>query len=88
MSCRHLVNKGTDTTLDLRLCKGLISTILRTISFTILAVFPHKICQIVASVPLVLQILAQLNDCAIHLVWVEMVSRTTWRRFFLLLHTL
>ena len=28
----------------------------------------HKICQSEASIPLVLQILAQLNDCAIHLV--------------------
>ena len=45
----------TNIPFDLELCDGVISTIIRTISLTILAMLLHRIGQRVASVPLVLQ---------------------------------
>lgn len=58
-SFRQHFNKKTDIPLDLRMCKGIIGTILRTISLTILADPLHIFGQSVASVSLVLLILAQ-----------------------------
>ena len=80
-SCCQLFNEGKDIPLDSKLCDGVNGKIFCTISLTILAMLPHKFGQSVASIPLVLQILSQINNCAIHLVWVDMVSRTTLRRF-------
>ena len=81
-SCHQLVNKRTDIPLDLKLRRGVIGAILRTIILTILAVIPHGTGESVASVSLVLRILAQSNDCEIHIVSIEKMSRITWIRIF------
>ena len=87
-SCRQLAKEGADFALDLQLCDRIFSAVLRTVRLAFFAVLPQRVSQSVTPVSLVLQIIAQLDDCAIHLVKVEIVSRTIWRRSFLLRHIL
>ena len=83
-SCRQLAKKGVDFALDLQLCDRILSAVRHTVRLALFAVLPQRVSQSVTPVPLVLLIIAQFNDCAIHVVRIEMVSRTTWRRSILL----
>ena len=85
----QLFNEGADIALYLQLRERVLITVLHTLGFAILVLLPHSVVQSLTPVPLVLLILAQSLNCAIHLVRVKMVSIATWRRFSLLhLHPL